>query len=164
MRDDILVAITNLLNGYVARYAQLPFAAANVWLFYDVLSGTYIQYALKASRELNLDSISAKSIPRVLVSDNGNEQITYKTGGLADIYLTIDLELLVSKATHQSAALNLLDLAVKQAIASNPTLNGLVAHTTIMPQTGGVTTGSDNIAKRTRQIRVLYEATVTGGL
>jgi len=115
-------------------------------------------------RDSSLDLLSSQDFPCVVLTDNGGEKIDYKTGDMADVYSTIDLELLVQAGVNQSKALNALDLAVKTVIASNPTLTGTVARVTILPQSGGDTQGADNVASRKRQVSIFYEASVTGGL
>lgn len=115
-------------------------------------------------RDTNTDALSAREFPVVVITDNGSEKIEYKTGGLADVYLTLNLDLMVQVGKNQSTALNALDQSIKGVIAANKTLNGTVAHATINPQTTGDTQGSDNIAVRQRQVVIFYEASVIGGL
>ena len=120
--------------------------------------------AVKVTRESSLDLLSARDFPAVVLTDNGAEEIEYKTGGLADVYVDVDLDLLVQKSKSQSTALNALDLSVKKVIASDSTLGSTVAHVTIMPQEDGETLGNDNYASRKRKIRIFYEASTASGL
>ena len=110
------------------------------------------------------DGISSMSVPCVVLTDNGAEEIERKTGGMADVYVTLDLEIIVDAAKNQSTALNAVDKAVKAKIASNATLSGTVANVSILPQTSGDTSGAENTARRTRQVRIFYEASVASGM
>jgi len=118
----------------------------------------------KVRRDSDLDQLSAAAMPCVVVTDNGNEVIERKTSGYADVYVTLDLLMVVAKGKNQSTALNTIDTAVKTVIAANPTLSGTVAHATILPQVDGDSAGSDDMAKRMRQVRLFYEATEASGL
>lgn len=116
------------------------------------------------TREDARDILSAAQFPCVVITDNGNERIEYKTGGLADVYISLELEIQVEKSTGQSTSLNAVDTDVKAAIAANPTLTGTVSHVTIRPQNGGDTHGDDNIASRKRVVDIFYEASTASGL
>lgn len=116
------------------------------------------------TRETDRDLIPATGMPCVIIPDNGAERIEYKTGGRADVYLTLDLEILTDKPTGQSTSLNALDVAIKRKLGENPTLGGTVAHLTILPQIGGDTPGSDGVASRKRQVRFFYDCLTSEGL
>ena len=115
-------------------------------------------------RDADTDLLSANDFPCVVITDNGAERLEYKTGGMADVYVTLDLAMMVQTGENQSTALNALDVAIKTKIASNQTLSGTVAWVAILPQDSSDTMGDDNFAVRKRKVTIFYEASVSGGM
>jgi len=127
----------------------------------NLLAHASIKTVLRVDRET---SISAQSVPAVLVVDDGAEDIQYKTGGLADVYQTVRLIGVVKDIANLSQSMNALDVVIKTVVAADPTLTGTVAHVTILPQEEKRLNEDDSVAQFTRPVRIFYEASVSGGM
>jgi len=103
------------------------------------------------------DRIASTGIPAVMVVDAGEER-TPRTGGLADIYLTVNLRGVVQSTDSAETQANALDRGIKAAIAGDRTLGGLVAHVTVEPRSEIDLTGDEALAIFTRPVRVYYVA------
>jgi len=118
----------------------------------------------KVQRSTRTQLLYENGYPAVAVVDTGDSDIQYKTGGLADIYTVVKLVCYVRGRTAMSSRMNELDLAIKKAIAADPTLAGAVAHATIQGDADKDLSGDDDVASFTRPIRLFYEGSYSGGM
>jgi len=120
-----------------------------------------IKHVSRVNKE---ETLSAQQLPAVLVVDDADEEIEWKTGGLADVYFTIRLIGVVMERSDMSQAQNELDVAIKSIIGSNPTVSGTAIHATILPLQSKNLADTDSVATFERPVRMFYEGSVTGGL
>lgn len=110
----------------------------------------------------DLDRIAATGIPAVMVIDTDEERIP-RTGGFADVYLTVELKGVIRATSDAEKRINALDKEIKAAIAADRTLGGLVAYVDIEPRADSDLSGDEALAIFTRPVRVYYVANEAQG-
>lgn len=128
------------------------------------IANGYAVEVKKIQRSNRMQLLYENGYPAIAVIDTGDSDIQYKTGGLADIYTIVKLVCYVRSRTAMSVRMNEFDLAIKKAIAVDPTLAGTVAHATIQGDAEKDLSGDDDVASFTRSVRLFYEGTVTQGM
>lgn len=112
-------------------------------------------------RDMAKDKLSSASLPAILIPDV-TDDIQWKTGGLVDVYLTVDLMVVFKGGAAPSTKANALDLAILAAINADPTLGGTVAHTTPQPIREKDLSRNEADSSFVRPLRLFYEAPAGG--
>ncbi len=137
MREQILTSLQTLLQGITIANG------------YDL--------DVKAVRRYNdLEEISSRNLPALLLLDENDEIREHRTGGVTDIYLPIDIVGVVSSRENFSRDANDLDKQIKKALYSEPTLSGIVAHVKVDERIDNDLSGNEIMATFTRQGTVFY--------
>ena len=64
----------------------------------------------------NIDDLSTKNLPAIIIEDDGEETITEKTGGFADVAFIVSLIGYINTKVDPSTALNKHDQLTKTAL------------------------------------------------
>jgi len=111
-----------------------------------------------------LDTISNAQFPCVMVEEDLPEVgFNWKTGGFADIQFQLSLIMGVSSRQSVSSALTALDVAVKKAVATNPTLNGTCTNIRLEPETNRLGTEFAPYGMSVRPVTITYEGSAANG-
>lgn len=119
----------------------------------------------KVSRQFeDIDSIANTSFPCLIIEDDGEEEITRKTGGFADVTFTVHIFGLVKEANNLSTAMNSLDVSLKKAIGSDITLGNTVVYVEVMPYIERSGTEHRPHGYFVRPLEITYEGQTGDGL
>ena len=145
-REASLVALTELLEGIS-------------------LANDYDIQVNKVVREMpDIKNLAKTEFPCLVIEDDGDEEIFWKTGGFADITFIINIIGWVQSRADLSTAMNLLDVAVKKAIGTNKTLGNTVVSMKVLPYIER--SGSENapFGFWVRPVVITYEGLEAEGL
>lgn len=113
---------------------------------------------------LDMKDIPATQIPLLVIEDDGEEEILYKTGDFADVLFQVNIRGYVNSIDGLSTPLNVLDVAAKKAIGQDLTLGGNAFSVTILPYTDRSGNETTPFAFFVRPIRITYEGRITQGM
>lgn len=111
-----------------------------------------------------IDDIASTQFPALIIEDDGAEKFFHKTGGVADVTFDISIIGYVNQLKGVSTTLNILDVELKKAIASNLRLDGLVSTVRIMPYKTRSGSKFAPYGFFDRPLQITYEGTLVGGL
>lgn len=125
-------------------------------------------YAVTVSKVLRqfkeIDDIANTSFPCLIIEDDGEETITRKTGGFADVTYTVHIFGYVKDANNLSTAMNNLDTSLKKAIGSDVTLGNTVVYVEVMPYVERSGTEHHPHGFFVRPLEITYEGQTSEGL
>jgi len=111
-----------------------------------------------------LDTIPNTQYPCVIVEEDLPEVgFVWKSSGFADVTFQVSLMLGVMDRTSVSTALTALDVAVKKALAANPTLSSTCVRVVPDPETQRLGTEFAPYGMSVRPVTILYEGSAANG-
>ena len=111
-----------------------------------------------------LDRVSSQQFPCVFVEEDRPEVgFTWKGSGYADVTFQVSLIMAVRDTKAVSTALNNLDVAVKKAVAANPTLSGTCFRATLEAEESRTGTDYAPYGMSVRPLTISYEGRAVDG-
>lgn len=131
--------------------------------FVALLSG--ITGVKRVTRQFEgIDEIADSSFPCLIVEDDQPEVVNYSTGDAANVTLTLNVIGYVRDNAAVSTAINNLDKALIQQIASDQALGGsvMISHVDSSNERSG--SQFQPFGYFSRPVKITYNASYTGGL
>jgi len=111
-----------------------------------------------------LDTIPNTQYPCVIVEEDLPEVgFAWKSSGFADVTFQLSLMMGVMDRTNISSAMSALDVAVKKAVASDPTLGGSCTRIQLEPETQRLGTEFAPYGMSVRPVTISYEGSAANG-
>lgn len=146
MREAALVAIEKLLKGI------------------NINDGFEVNVKKVDRQFQDIDQLSNADFPALIIEDDGEETITRKTGGFADVTFTCHIYGYVKDNLALSTAMNKLDVSLKKAIGLDTTLGNTVVYVEVMPYIERSGTEHAPHGYFIRPLEITYEGQTAQGL